>query len=516
MRLSARRPDARFTNAANYGAPTMPVRAGARARAKGSERLMGLRGLPGDLALLLAYIILDGSYIGDEARLGIKIGPMPIFVTDLVLIAVIAISMRRHTGRLLNWSFGGGGAGAIGRAVWVLFVMAVVYFVLAFPVYRLSAVRDLAIFGYSLFFPLTYFALTRRIFAAKLVRYFIYAICIGAALFIFELASGIHLFKLFHEGKGLGGHGEVLHPGTGNLGNIGAALTGIFVYLAVERRHRGVHAGFLLLCLVTLAELMDRSSVLGFCLAGGVIFVLGAGRSRRYLTVLAAAFFALLLVSSQGELPIPGGARLHGFWLVLSHGTNIQTDPDTIFRLQRWHEAVKTWMTSPVFGVGFGAPIIKDQWIRNEIKAAAQQSSMGSFNQGMPHNTFLMVLARTGPLGLGLILFAWITAIIRLLKALRRRAADPDQLAILSILIAMIPVAGLNLFFERPMMCAPFWIMLAAGYKLSEDAPVKFARSRAGARRDNMGWRWGQPLSEPGRSEPRRAAPRWAGPSRNK
>src|SRR5579872_5350652 len=100
MRLPARRPDARFTNAANYGAPPMPVRARARARAKGSERLMGLRGLPGDLVLLLAYIILAGSYIGDEASLGIKIGPLPIFVTDVVLIAVIVICMRKHSGRL--------------------------------------------------------------------------------------------------------------------------------------------------------------------------------------------------------------------------------------------------------------------------------------------------------------------------------------------------------------------------------------------------------------------------------
>jgi O-antigen ligase len=496
MKLPARRPDVRFTNAANYGGPPMLVRARARVRAKGSERLMELRGLPGDLVLVLAYIILDGCYIGDEARLGIKIGPLPIFVTDLALIAVIAISLRKHSGRLLSWAFGGGGAGAVGRAVWLLFVMALVYFALAFPVYRISAVHDLAIFGYSLFFPLTYFALSRHIFAAKLVRYFIYAICVGSLLFNFELVSGIHVFKLVQAAKGLEGHGEVPHLGAGNLADLGAPLAGLLAYVAVQRKYRTLHVGLLLLCLVTLAELVDRSSVLGFCIAGGVFFILGIGRARKYLIVLAAPFLALLLLSAQGELPIPGGARLHGLWLALSSGTNFQTDPDANFRLQRWHAAIQTWMTSPIFGIGFGVPILSDEWVRSEIKDAAQQDKL-SFNQGMPHNTFLMVLARTGPLGLGLICFAWIATLIKILKRLKRRATDPDLLAILGILLAMIPIAALNLFFERPMLCAPFWIMLAAGYKLSERVPAENVKTRPRTASDNAVRLWRQPLNYP-------------------
>jgi O-antigen ligase len=452
-----------------YGVSPNSVSVTARAQTNGSSRLLGLRGLPSDFALLLAYLILSRSFIGDEARLGIKIGPIPIFVTDATLVALIAISIRKHAGRLLNWTFSGGGAGAIGRAVWLLFLIALVYFALAFHQYRLLAMRDLAIFGYSLFFPLTYFALTRRVLAAKLVRYFIYAVCVGAALFNFQLFSGVKLFELVQASKALPGHQEVRHLGAGNLASLGCALSGLLAYVAVQRERRGLHACAMLLCAVALALSLDRSSVIGFFLAAGLMFVLGVGRSRVYLTVLAFGLFALVSLSGLVQLPLPGGETLNGVWQALSSGANFQTDPDAQFRLQRWQSAAQAWMTSPVFGVGFGAPIvIADTY--SETTYAAQRSNMGSFNEGMPHNTFLMVLARIGPLGLGLISFAWIAAIVRILKVLKRRATDPDQLAILAVLIAMVPDAALNLFFERPLLCAPFWIMLAASYRLSETA----------------------------------------------
>src|SRR5215472_7315538 len=120
-----------LTDSADYRVSPNLVRVTARARANGFNRLIGLQGLPSDFALLLAYIILDGGYTGDEAHLGIKIGPIPIFVTDVTLMAVIAISVQKHAGRLLNWVFTGSGAGASGRAVWLLFLITLVYFALA-------------------------------------------------------------------------------------------------------------------------------------------------------------------------------------------------------------------------------------------------------------------------------------------------------------------------------------------------------------------------------------------------
>jgi|GEM_PF-2036663 len=471
----------RFAAPALHAVSRRPASAVARPQTGSLRRLLALRGLPADILLIVAYIALSRAFIGDEARLGIKIGPLPLFVTDAILLVLIVMNLHKRGGRLLQWSFGGGGAGQIGRAVWLLFLITVVYFALAFPQYRLLAMRDLAIFGYSIFFPLTYFALTQRVQAAKLVRYFIYATCLGAALFEFQTLSGVKLFNVGEIDLGLAGHGAISRVSAGNLGaDLGPALAGLFVYLVADREHRLLHAGAMLLCLTALVQILDRTALLGFAAAGLVMFILGVGRSRVYVAAVGAGLLALLLLSAQGELPIPGGARLHNVWLGLSSGANFQTDPDAQFRLRRWQSTAEVWMTSPVFGVGFGAPIMLDTWgTSTGARVAAERGGLGAFNVGMPHNSFLLALARTGLIGLGLICFAWAKGIMPAMKLSRRRMIDPDRLAIACALIAMIFTAALNLFFERPMLCAPFWIMLAASYKLSEAVPRQSARKLA-------------------------------------
>ena len=198
------------------------------------------------------------------------------------------------------------------------------------------------------------------------------------------------------------GQGIVSHPAAGNLGaDLGPALAGLFVYLVADRKHRLLHAGAMLLCLAALVQILDRTSLLGFAAAGAVMFILAVGRSRVYVAAVGAGLFALLLISAQGELPIPGGARLHNVWLGLSSGANFQADPDAQFRLRRWRSTADVWMTSPVFGVGFGAPIQLDTWgVTQGIKGAVKRGGLGAFNVGMPHNSFLVVLARMGLIGL--------------------------------------------------------------------------------------------------------------------
>jgi O-antigen ligase len=228
---------------------------------------------------------------------------------------------------------------------------------------------------------------------------------------------------------------------------------------------------------------MDRSAFLGFGIAAGLMFVLGVGRSRVYFSALAAGLVVLVLLSAQGELPVPGGARLHNFWLSVSSGADIENDPDGQVRLQRWRATAAVWLTSPVLGVGFGAPILPDgtgENLRGEKKDAAQRGALGAFNVGMPHNSFLMALARTGIIGCGLICFAWLGGIFRIVKLAIRHTVDADQMACAAVLAAMIATAALNLFFERPMLSAPFWVMLAASYQLSKSGLQQLPmRSRA-------------------------------------
>ena len=465
-----------------YFASRRPMNTAWQVPAGGLGLGLSLKGLPSDVLLILAYIVLTRTFLGNQAALGIKIGPVPLFVTDATLMTLIVVTIHQRGGTFLNWVFGGGGAGAIGRAVWLLLLISVAHFALAFPKYRIMAMHDLAIFGYSIFFPVTYFALRQRVQAAKLVRYFIYGTCVGAALFVFQTVTNINLFGLNKISKGLPGHQAVAYLTAGILApGLGPALAGLLAYLAVSREHRALHAGAMLLCLATLAQVMDRTSFLAFALAVGCMFILGVGRSRIYLTALAAGLVALVAISAQGQLPIPAGARLHNFWRSVSSGADFLNDPDAQFRLQRWRKTAAVWMTSPVFGVGFGAPIMLDtsgENLRGEAKGAIERGGLGAFNVGMPHNSFLMALARTGLVGLGLICFAWFGGIIRIVKLVMRGVADADQVASAGILIAMIPTAALNLFFEQPMLCAPFWIMLAASYKLSERVPQQINRTR--------------------------------------
>jgi O-antigen ligase len=441
-------------------------------RRKSLLALLTLRHVPWDLRLILVYTALSRAFIGDEATLGIKVGPVPLFITDALLMLVILINIRKRRGRLLDWLLGGNGTGAIGRAVWLLFLLAIVYCAVALPNYGIMALHDLAIFGYCIFFPLTLFSFSRHQQAAKVVRYFVYGTTIGAVLFNFQTISGAQLFTLYNAGKGLPGHEAISHLTAGNLGAaLGPGLAGLFAYLATEREHRALHLVAFLLCLTALAQIMDRSAFLGFSIAAGLLFMLGVGRARSYLIVFGTSLCFILLLSAQGELPIPGGKRLNNFWLIVSSGANFQNDPDAQFRLQRWRKTTELWLTSPLVGVGFGTPLLLNsagENLRGEVKMTQGRGGLGAFNVGMPHNSFLMAAARTGLLGLGLICFAWFAGIYGGVKRLTSRHVDSDQAASVCALLAMVTTAGLNLFFERPMLSAPFWIMLAASCGLSE------------------------------------------------
>ncbi len=455
-------------------------------RAPRVRELLSVRGLSADLLLVVGYVLLSRAFIGDEAKLGIKLGPVPLFVTDGVLLILVALSLHRRAGRVLQWTFGGAGAGEPGRALWVLFVISVLYCALAIDRYGIMAVHDLAMFGYCIFFPLVYFALSTRAMAVKVIRYFIYGACLGAIWFEFQTLSGIQLVDLYEIDLSVAGHGLVTRLSAGNLGaDLGPALAGLFAYFVTEREHYWFHGAALLLGLITLLQLMDRTSLLGFTAAAGVMFILGVGKARPYSLVMFLGLVLLLLLSVETDLPIPGATRLQSVWQGLSSGANYENDPDAQFRLRRLRSTISVWMTNPVFGVGFGAPIQLDTWgTANGAKGAAMRGGLGAFNVGMPHNSFLVVLARTGVIGLSLICYAWFGGILRIVRRIRRRAADADQIASAVALIAMILTAALNLFFERPMLCAPFWILLAASYKLSHSTgrPVAARANPAFAR----------------------------------
>src|ERR1700730_18575537 len=117
------------------------------------------RNAPWELKLIVAFVIV--TRVGDmpATKIGFYVGPMPLFLTDIVLLILLAITLFKRPVKLLFWATGGGGSGLIGASVWLLWLLALSYFAVAFSEFKMFAIRDLAIFGYSIFFPLTFFSL---------------------------------------------------------------------------------------------------------------------------------------------------------------------------------------------------------------------------------------------------------------------------------------------------------------------------------------------------------------------
>jgi len=381
-------------------------------------------------------------------------------------LALVALALIRRPTRLLFWATLGTQAGEVGFAVWMLCAVSVVYFILAFPDYRIFAVRDLAIFGYSMFYPLTYFAISNRTWAVRATRYFVYAGLATATLLVVEAVTGINGPISLGNRVVLGTVATFV--GDDDLGGaVAFSLAGLMAYLLLERRRKRFHLAAAALCFMALAEAGTRSAFVGFVLAAIATFLLVSHRYRFGFVVFATLLAGVLTLGAALPNALPGAAALHSFYLALMSATGGQADPNGAFRLVRWKDAIGTWLQSPIVGVGFGRDILNQAYIG--------EWSPDKFNLGMPHNTFLFLLARMGIIGFGLVAFSWVGGVWRIARA-ARYSHMPDDLAAVNILVAMAGFAAFVLFFERPMNNASFWIMLAVAQRLAETSSAPSAR----------------------------------------
>jgi O-antigen ligase len=138
--------------------------------------------------------------------------------------------------------------------------------------------------------------------------------------------------------------------------------------------------------------------------------------------------------------------------------------------LLRWDKVFEIWRENPFFGAGFGRPLIPHSLISDADEG-------GSFNVGLPHNTYLTILARLGLFGFVLIMGAWITSIVLATKAINRNRFSADAFAAGAALVVMMGYATFVLFLERPMHSATLWIVAAIACRLSQPdpAPARYA-----------------------------------------
>jgi len=433
--------------------------AAARLTGVRSKRLQRARKPTPEVVVILAYVLITRLSLGNEANYGIWIGSVPIFPTDVTLILLVALTLRRRRAWFQRWIITGKGTGAIGRAIWCLCILAIAYAVLAWPTYHILALRDLAMFGYSLFFPLTYVAIRDRKSAIKITQYLVYGALIPGAALATEVVTGWNFGLLPDTVRFMTPFGALQRVPAGDLGsNLGFSLAALLSYLLLKKERRWINIAAALVCLIVISASLSRSAVLSVAAAAPLTLLFVERRKRVVLASLCGVAVLLLMGHFSLFQDLTDAVKM---------GITIFDDPDFQFRLIRWAEAMALWLAHPVLGAGFGVQI-----------CSSDPGETGIFNVGLPHNSYLTLLARTGIVGLGLFLFCYGKALLPLLKNLRSRGVDADSLAVANLLIAMGVFAGFNLFLEEPLLIAPFWIILAVACRLSEISSARLALAR--------------------------------------
>jgi hypothetical protein len=298
--------------------------------------VLSLYGMTAAQFVILVWVVATRMFMLDVTKVGFRIGPVPLFFTDWVLLALLGLTLIRQPVKLLFWGSCGGGAGPIGRAVWLLCLVSLVYFEFAVPVYGIFATRDLAIFGCSLFFPLTYWSLRERSQAIRLARYFIYSGLVVVTVAVIDKLVG----SVFLLGKGthsVFNWGTIETIGGGDFGGICAfSLAGLFAYTLFDRKHRWLHGMCSFVSFLALAAATTRSATVGVVAAMLYTAAVAGRRYRISAIVVAGCFAGLILLGSQLPTDFPTAGFLRSFYLAIASAAGgTHTDPNAAFRISQ-------------------------------------------------------------------------------------------------------------------------------------------------------------------------------------
>lgn len=410
--------------------------------------------------LVVAYLAITRIGHLYAAKLGFQIGPVPLFLTEMFILATGLVAIVTRTAPLVCWLVSGGLARAPGFLLWLLFIMSLVYTVAAFGDWGILAVRDFAIFGYGCIFALAYILLDTREKAAAAMRWCTYSGIVLAVLLIGDTVSGAHVLFLPEVRIVTAAHVFAQSYGGGDVGGIiSFSLIGLLAYAAASSDRRALHLIAAAICFYALMITQTRSAVLGLAL--GSLYSLFGMRTTQRLSFVAlgvaavVGFFVIPVLLPQSGL----AHAISMFSDAVQGGLAVRADDNVYFRLLRWDKVFDLWRNNPLFGVGFGRPLLPRSFLT--------EAEDGKFNVGLPHNTYLTILARLGLFGFILIMGAWVISIVLATKAIRRPTFGADAFAAGASLVAMMGFASFVLFLERPMHCATLWIVAAIACRLA-------------------------------------------------
>jgi len=429
---------------------------------RGLARAASLRELGAGGLILVAYVAATRIGHLQAAKLGIQIGPVPLFLTEIFIITAGLCAAVARPAQIVCWLTTGGLARAPGFLLWMLFVTSVLYFGLAVGEWGILAVRDLAIFAYGIVFAIAYIILDTPGKAAAAMRWFTYSGVILALLLIADTVSGAHVLFLSETRIVTAALILAQSFGGGDVGGIiSFSLLALIAYAVCSGERRTFHVICAAICLYAMTITQTRSAVLGIGL-GLIYFLFGMTATQRLSFVAVAVGSILTLAAVPILLPHSHLAEaISTLSAAVQGGISLGADDNFYFRLLRWDKVFEVWRDNPLFGAGFGRPLIPSSLL-NE----AEGEGLG-FNAGLPHNTYLTILARLGLFGFVLVMGAWITSIVLATRAIRRSAFGPDAMAAGAALVAMMGFATFVLFLERPMHAANLWIVAAIACRLA-------------------------------------------------
>lgn len=402
------------------------------------------------LIALTCYLLLNYGF----DNLSIHIGGFPIIISYGLMYASLALAVcaaaQHSMARALKEP-------AV-QCMLGLLVLALFHLVVDIPSYGVMAVRDSTMCLDGIFMLLGLLWAMKRNAAVFLTKWLM-VVFVLSLIYSFTLPWGDKIWGWSPES---GAFQKV--PLLGNYHGTGDVLTaGAMFFLCIDGDVVG-RPRWMMLCLA-MAQLLGvaitqtRRSYLDIVIVFIILVVLGETKKyQKLLIILSSAIMALLLLTTIAGLKISGriGEVNLGFFgehINSMSGAEATPGSSVQSRFTAAEEALQHFRSHPVFGEGFGQPLLTEIDMSN-----------GTVTR-QPHNSSLSYLARLGLIGFLIWIAFHLCLMKRFVYAIRQRRrcdrALSDLVLWLFLFYLIVMVASLvEPAFEFPSSAVPFYFLM--------------------------------------------------------
>lgn len=398
---------------------------------------------------LLAWAAGTVAFGRDFAHLGVKIGPLPLYVTEATMaLVILGIAWR---GRLLAaWRE------APDRWLYLLwFVLGLAALARGLQQYGIGALRDSALVYYALFYFITREAMQSR---RQILRFLAVAL-VGAC-------AGLVLVY----GKYVLGRGTITSTGVLRYaGGMGAlAFAGIVIFAAAMHIFAGKKGrrSITLLAvpaLFAVVFLVQHRSLWLALLAALVAVLATAWCAKKLRGIhLLALVLTIVVVTGVVSLLVPRRLQSQTFVRAKTLVSEPLADPNIGHRAFMWRLYVGRGLERPALGEGFG-PRVSFVFRGVEYSGEAEPNH--------PHNSYVWTFNRMGLPGVLVLLVILARFHLRCLRRIGAMGArDQALLGGVQGLHALVAAfAFANVVLPGPYMGGFFWILMGVGSRLLEE-----------------------------------------------